>query len=174
MSLDWSARLRCDVLIDHVGRRWARSYLGSSVRAPAALLLAGLVSLGPVSEAVAQPSLRIGVSISRTGAYARLAPTLERGYQLCVRHTNEKGGVLGRMLELVVDDDRSEPATAARIYERLIARDKVEAILGALRGKFFNVLVTDEETALRLLERDAEPPASGEKKIRRQKPRERR
>ena len=130
MSLDWSARLRCDVLIDHVGRRWARSYLGSSVRAPAALLLAGLILLGPVSEAVAQPSLRIGVSISRTGAYARLAPTLERGYQLCVRHTNEKGGVLGRMLELVVDDDRSEPATAARIYERLIARDKVEAILG--------------------------------------------
>jgi len=101
-----------------------------SVRRPVALLLAGLLSLGPVSAAVAQPPLRIGVSVSRTGAYAELAPALERGYQLCVKHTNDKGGVLGRKLELVADDDRSEPATAVRVYERLITGDKVEAILG--------------------------------------------
>ncbi|MGH7332629.1 MAG: amino acid ABC transporter substrate-binding protein [Candidatus Rokuibacteriota bacterium] len=100
------------------------------VRGSAALLLAGLVSLGPVSGALAQPPLRVGVSISRTGAYAELAPALERGYQLCVKHTNEKGGVLGRTIELVADDDRSEPAIAVRIYERLITRDKVEAVLG--------------------------------------------
>jgi branched-chain amino acid transport system substrate-binding protein len=84
----------------------------------------------PVSGAVAQSPLRIGASISRTGAYAELGPTMERGYQLCLKHTNEKGGLLGRRLELVADDDRSEPATAVRIYERLITRDKVEAILG--------------------------------------------
>ena len=95
-----------------------------------ALVLAGLLTLGPVTGAVAQPPLRIGVSVSRTGAYAELAPTLERGYQLCLKHTNEKGGLLGRKLELVSDDDGSEPATAARIYERLLTRDKVEAILG--------------------------------------------
>jgi branched-chain amino acid transport system substrate-binding protein len=72
----------------------------------------------------------VGVSISRTGAYAELAPALGRGYQLCVKHTNDKGGILGRKLELVADDDRSEPAMAVRIYERLIVRDKVEAVLG--------------------------------------------
>ncbi len=54
----------------------------------------------------------------------------ERGYQLCVKHMNDKGGVLGRKLELVADDDQSEPTTAVRIYERLITRDKVEAVLG--------------------------------------------
>jgi branched-chain amino acid transport system substrate-binding protein len=95
-----------------------------------ALVLAGLLTLGPVTGAVAQPPLRIGVSVSRTGAYAELAPTLERGYQLCLKHTNEKGGLLGRKLELVADDDRSEPVMAARIYERLLTQDKVEAILG--------------------------------------------
>jgi branched-chain amino acid transport system substrate-binding protein len=47
-----------------------------------------------------------------------------------VKHTNERGGVLGRKLELIVEDDRSQPATAARIYEKLITQDKVDAILG--------------------------------------------
>jgi branched-chain amino acid transport system substrate-binding protein len=43
---------------------------------------------------------------------------------------NDKGGVLGRKLELVADDDLSEPATALRIYERLITRDNVDAVFG--------------------------------------------
>jgi branched-chain amino acid transport system substrate-binding protein len=89
-----------------------------------------LISSGPVSGALAQTTLRIGVSISRTGTYAELAPALEHGYQLCLKHTNDKGGLLGRPLELVADDDQSEPAAAVRIYERLITRDKVEGILG--------------------------------------------
>lgn len=100
------------------------------VRGPAALALAALVSLGPVAGVLAQPPLRVGVSISRTGAYDELAPALQRGYELCLKHTNDKGGVLGRKLELVTDDDRSEPTEAVRIYERLITRDKVEALLG--------------------------------------------
>jgi branched-chain amino acid transport system substrate-binding protein len=100
------------------------------VQGPAALVLATLVSFGAVSAAPAQPPLRVGVSISRTGAYDELAPALQRGYQLCLKHTNDKGGVLGRKLELVADDDRSEPAEAVRIYERLITLDKVEAVLG--------------------------------------------
>ncbi|MBI2469431.1 MAG: ABC transporter substrate-binding protein, partial [Candidatus Rokubacteria bacterium] len=68
--------------------------------------------------------------MSQTGAYGLLGQNQLRGYQLCVKHTNEKGGVLGRTLELVVEDDRSEPATAGRIYEKLITRDKVDAVLG--------------------------------------------
>jgi branched-chain amino acid transport system substrate-binding protein len=38
--------------------------------------------------------------------------------------------VLGRKLELVVYDDRSDPATAARLYEQLITQDKVNLVLG--------------------------------------------
>jgi ABC-type branched-subunit amino acid transport system substrate-binding protein len=53
-----------------------------------------------------------------------------RGYQLCVKHTNDKGGVLGRKLALVLYDDRSDPATAVRLYEKLITQDKVDLVLG--------------------------------------------
>ena len=78
----------------------------------------------------AQGPIRIGASLSLTGTYAAIGQSLHRGYQLCVKHTNDKGGVLGRRLELVVEDDQSQPATAARIYEKLITQDRVDAILG--------------------------------------------
>ncbi len=91
-------------------------------------LVSVLLSLGVVAEA--QPPIRIGSSVSQSGAYALLGQNQLRGYQLCVKHTNEKGGVLGRQLELVAEDDRSEPAAAARIYEDLITQKKVDAVLG--------------------------------------------
>jgi branched-chain amino acid transport system substrate-binding protein len=96
--------------------------------------VAGLaaLSLGLTTLAVgdAQQLLRIGASISQTGPYAAPGQNQLRGYRLCVKHTNEKGGVLGRKLELVAEDDESQPATAARIYDRLITQDRVDAILG--------------------------------------------
>src|SRR3990172_1802509 len=87
-------------------------------------------SIGLVAAAEAQKPIRIGASASETGTYAALGQNQLRGYQLCVRHTNEKGGVLGRKLELVVEDDPSAPATAIRIYERLIMQDRVDLVLG--------------------------------------------
>jgi hypothetical protein len=54
-------------------------------------------SIGPVAVAEAQPPIRIGASLSHTGSYAALSQNqVGRGYPLCVKHTNEKGGVLGR------------------------------------------------------------------------------
>ena len=67
-------------------------------------------SIGLVAVAQAQPPIRIGATISQTGLSAAPAPNQLRGYQLCVKHMNDKGGVLGRKLELVVYDDGSDPA----------------------------------------------------------------
>ena len=57
----------------------------------------------------AQPPIRIGASLAQTGALAAVGQSQLRGYQLCVKHLNDKGGVLGRTLELVVYDDGSAP-----------------------------------------------------------------
>jgi branched-chain amino acid transport system substrate-binding protein len=78
----------------------------------------------------AEAPIRIGASLSLTGSYAALGQNQLRGYQLCVKHTNEQGGVLGRKLELIVEDDQSKAAVAVGIYEKLITKDKVDAILG--------------------------------------------
>jgi branched-chain amino acid transport system substrate-binding protein len=99
-------------------------------RGALATLLAGAWWLGGAIVAMAQPPLRVGATVAQTGTYALLGQNQLRGVQLCVKHANEKGGVLGRRVELLVEDDQSEPANAARIYEKLIAQDKVDAVLG--------------------------------------------
>ena len=93
-----------------------------------AVLVALTWAVAPVAEA--QSPIRIGASASKTGDYAALGQNQLRGYQLCVKHTNDKGGALGRRLELIVEDDQSQAATAIAIYERLITREKVDLVLG--------------------------------------------
>ena len=93
-----------------------------------AVLVALAWAVAPVAEA--QPPIRIGASLAQTGLYVAAGQNQLRGYQLCVKRLNEKGGVLGRTLELVVYDDGSDPATAVRLYEKLIIQDKVDLVLG--------------------------------------------
>jgi branched-chain amino acid transport system substrate-binding protein len=99
--------------------------LGSFV----AVLVAGLVLGGPPS--VAQQPIRIGVSLSLTGkAYSVQGGYGREGYLLCQKHLNSQGGVLGRPIQFVIYDDASDEKTAAQLYEKLIAEDKVDAVLG--------------------------------------------
>ncbi len=88
------------------------------------------LSIGTATPSHAQAPIRIGASLSQTGSFANLGQNQLRGYQLCIKHANEKAGVLGRKVELVVEDDQSQAATAVKIYEKLITQDKVNAILG--------------------------------------------
>jgi branched-chain amino acid transport system substrate-binding protein len=100
------------------------------IRRPCLAVIAIALMFGSGASVEAQAPIRIGASLAQTGPYAALGQNQLRGYQLCVKRTNEKGGVLGRKLELMVEDDQSQPATAARIYERLITQDKVDAVIG--------------------------------------------
>ena len=93
-------------------------------------LLAVVAWVGFAPRALGQAPVRIGASVSQTGVYGPLGQNLLRGYRLCIMHTNDTGGVLGRSLELIAEDDRSEPATAARVYDTLITKTKVEAVIG--------------------------------------------
>ena len=86
--------------------------------------------IGLVAVAEAQPPIRIGASYAQTGSLAAMGQNQLHGVQLCVKHANDKGGVLGRRLALLVEDDLSKGATAAAIYEKLITQDRVDAIIG--------------------------------------------
>ena len=98
------------------------------------VLIAGAVivvlAIVPVAVPHAQKPIRVGTTMSRTGSLAAMGQNQLRGYELCVKHTNENGGVLGRRIELLVEDDRSDGATAAALYEKLITQDKVDMIFG--------------------------------------------
>ncbi len=99
-------------------------------KAPTALAVALALAVGGVMPATAQGPIRIGASLSLTGTYAKLGKNQHEGYQLCEKEVNGKGGLLGRKVQFVVYDDQSMPATAVRLYEKLITEDKVDAIMG--------------------------------------------
>jgi branched-chain amino acid transport system substrate-binding protein len=99
------------------------------LKALGALALAVLLA-AIVVPAGAQGPIRIGASLSLTGTYAKLGKNQHEGYQLCMKDLNARGGLLGRKIDLVVYDDQSLPATAVRLYEKLITEDKVDAVMG--------------------------------------------
>jgi branched-chain amino acid transport system substrate-binding protein len=94
----------------------------------AALTAGGL--LAGALPAPAQGPIKIGASLSLTGTYAQPGTYQKEGYDLCAEHLNAKGGLLGRKAEFVLYDDQSTPATAVRLYEKLITEDKVDAVMG--------------------------------------------
>ena len=85
--------------------------------------------IGP-SRSHGKEAIRIGASISATGVYASVAQYGLRGYRLYVDDLNRRGGLLGRPVQLVVYDDQSNPATAVRLYNKLVSEDRVDLIVG--------------------------------------------
>jgi len=76
--------------------------------------------------------VRIGVALSQTGNLADSAAPYFKGLDLWREQANARGGLAGRPIEFVVYDDRSDPATAARLYEKLITDDKVNLVMSSL------------------------------------------
>jgi branched-chain amino acid transport system substrate-binding protein len=102
-------------------------YLG---RGLAPVALAGVVAASLPLPAGAQTPIKIGASMSVTGTYAKPGSYQKEGYDICIDELNGKGGLLGRKVELVIYDDQSQPATAVKLYEKLITEDKVDAVMG--------------------------------------------
>jgi branched-chain amino acid transport system substrate-binding protein len=96
----------------------------------APVALAGVVFGSLPLPAAAQTPIKIGASMSVTGTYAKPGTYQKQGYDVCIDELNAKGGILGRKVELVIYDDQSQPATAVRLYEKLITEDKVDAVMG--------------------------------------------
>jgi branched-chain amino acid transport system substrate-binding protein len=88
-------------------------------------------ALGLSWPSSAEQPIRVGASMSITGkSYSVQGGYGREGYLLCQKHANAQGGVLGRPIEFVIYDDASDERTATQLYEKLIAEDKVDAVLG--------------------------------------------
>jgi branched-chain amino acid transport system substrate-binding protein len=92
---------------------------------------AAAVLTWPAFGNAAEP-VRIGVALSQTGNLADSAGPYFKGLDLWREQVNARGGLAGRPVEFVVYDDRSDPATAARLYEKLITGDKVDLVFSSL------------------------------------------
>jgi branched-chain amino acid transport system substrate-binding protein len=104
-----------------------------------ALLVAGLAAPLEAQE------IKVGASISLTGTYAKPGKYTQEGYLLCEKDINDRGGLVGRKVRFTIYDDRSDPATAIKLYEKLITEDKVDLVLGPYSSPVTNAASTVSE-----------------------------
>ena len=98
--------------------------------------LAAIVLAAGVTTAAAQESIKVGVIQPLTGAFAASGNYVANGAKIAADEINAKGGVLGKKLELVIEDNKSNPTEAAAVAEKLIVRDKVPVMMGAWGSGF--------------------------------------
>ena len=80
---------------------------------------------------VAQEPIKIGVSQPLTGAFAASGNYVAQGAKMAEDAINASGGVLGRKIQLVIEDNKSNPTEAVSTAEKLISKDKVPVMMGA-------------------------------------------
>lgn len=81
--------------------------------------------------AQAQDPIKIGVTQPLTGAVAASGNYVVQGAKIAEDFTNAEGGVLGEKIQLVIEDNKSNPKEAVVTAEKLIVRDEVPVLMGA-------------------------------------------
>lgn len=97
--------------------------LAAGVAAVVLVAASGVVEAqAPVKIGVIQP---LSGPVAASGNYVRMGAEIARDW------INARGGVLGRKIELLIEDNKSDPKEAASAAEKLIVRDRVPVIMGA-------------------------------------------
>ena len=84
----------------------------------------------PIRATAQGEALKFGILTPLTGAGGQDGPRMLKAMQAVIEEVNKAGGVLGRRIETVVEDDQTNPEAAVRAARKLIEVDKVPAIMG--------------------------------------------
>ncbi len=90
--------------------------------------LVGLVLLAACKKN--DQSLTIGEYASLTGTTATFGQSMNEGIQLALEEVNQSGGLLGKKVEVIVEDDQSKPEEAKTAVLKLLKQNQVSALLG--------------------------------------------
>jgi ABC-type branched-subunit amino acid transport system substrate-binding protein len=101
----------------------------SAIAAGVAVSLAGPVAAQV--QGVTDTEILIGTHLDLSGPVAPAMPTLRNGTQMRFDEANEKGGIHGRKLRLIVEDNAYQPAQAVRAMQKLARSDSVFAVINA-------------------------------------------
>src|SRR5262249_3892813 len=102
------------------------------VQTGAAIGAAPLFSPPILSFAQGETPIKIGMHDPLTGTYAAEGESEVRGAKMALAEINAKGGLLGRKLDLVIEDDAANAGLAAEKAHKLIEQDKVSLLMGAV------------------------------------------
>jgi branched-chain amino acid transport system substrate-binding protein len=121
-------------------------------------LVAGIVALH-----AAEP-IKVGEFACLTGKDATFGQSQHKGIQLALEELNAAGGVLGRPIELITEDNQSKPGESATIAKKLISRDKVIAVLGEVTsGRSLEVAPLAQGAKIPMIATGATNPAVTQK-----------
>jgi len=126
-------------------------------------VLALALGLSSAAPAAAADPIKIGLLAPLTGSWASEGQEMKRNVELLTAEANARGGLLGRPVELVVEDDGGDPRTASLAAQRLTTSGVV-AVIGtygsAVTEATQNILdeagviqVANGSTAVRLTEK---------------------
>jgi branched-chain amino acid transport system substrate-binding protein len=91
----------------------------------ASCVLAALVA----SPAHAEDVYKIGVSAGLTGYAAAVDRAWRDGLEVAAAHVNSTGGIMGRKVQVIAEDNKSEPQEAVTVYRKMISSDRVDIFL---------------------------------------------
>ena len=99
------------------------------------LMLTLIFSHGSYSgnvRGVTETSIKIGLAVGITGPAADVAVPVAEGVKNYTRYINDKGGIHGRKVKLIVEDDRFSVPSGVASFKKLVFKDGVFAMMGPL------------------------------------------
>ncbi len=108
------------------------------------ILLAIMLVLGfALSGCGASDTIKIGVIMPMTGQVSAYGVQSVNAARMFEEELNAAGGINGKKIQLIVEDDEAQPAKTTNAFKKLVANDKVVAIVGALTSAC-SLAITDE------------------------------
>jgi branched-chain amino acid transport system substrate-binding protein len=117
--------------------------MGSSARRRAFLLALTLGTLGFVQAASAADPIKVGMVAPLTGPGAESGRFQTQGARLAVDEINKAGGVLGRPLEIIIEDDQTTNPGVVLAFSRLAGNANIAAFLGPIRSTQVHAMAPD-------------------------------
>ena len=104
--------------------------------------LASLALLFAALPAVAaEGPIKIGLNTSTTGTGAESGQYESNGVKLAIEEINKAGGVLGRKLELVIEDNQTTNPGAVSAFTKLASQGDITAVVGPIRSTQINAIL---------------------------------
>lgn len=96
------------------------------------VILAAAMISGCGGGAADSKDIKIGGDFEMTGGVASFGQSAVNGAKLAFKQVNASGGVLGKQINFIVADNKSEPSESANAVTKLVTQDKVSAVIGAV------------------------------------------
>jgi ABC-type branched-subunit amino acid transport system substrate-binding protein len=111
-----------------------------------ALLMCWTVPCRP-SHAVAAVPIKVGAVLPFSGGVELYGNQAKLGLDLAAKEINATGGILGRPLTILYEDDKTDPEVAEKATRQLIERDGVLAVVGPITSRNLNAITATIERA---------------------------